>query len=67
MKGRVVRQTEEVETKQDFVDVLKGWIDGWTDGWKDVISTTLCQGKFKIFIGPVKEIKQFPYTRLVLK
>jgi hypothetical protein len=43
-----VRQTEEIETKQDFVDIWKGWIDGWTDGWKDVTSTTLCQGTFNV-------------------
>jgi len=51
----------------EFRGWMDGWKDGWMDGWKDVISTTLFQGQFQILLGPVKEMKHVPYTRLVLK
>ena len=32
MEGRSVSLTQNNESKRNFVDVWKGWMDGWTDG-----------------------------------
>jgi hypothetical protein len=67
LKGRFVSWAQKVESKRNFVDIWKGWMDGWMDKWKDLISPTLFQGQFKILLGPVKDMKHVPYTRLVRK